>query len=151
MSQVKCISFFSQFQNESQFDPENDTHRKMDVTLKFKFNDPRYRDEFILLLFERNKELGEGIWNIQAPDAVMAYTKAMLLENMALTDWIAKHIIRDPESRIERTELWEFYENTGDGQLKKQEFYKQIKLSGFKEVKSSTMFFKGMRKNEEVW
>jgi len=148
-SRTRIIEYPYQFRSEAQFDPENPTHRRMNNTLKSKFkDDPRYRGEFILILLEINRRLGDGIWNIKTPDAVKVYTKNMILENMEATDWIEKYLVRDADSKMERTLLWEYYQETEDFPLKKQEFFKQIRLSGFKEFKSSKMFFKGMRKND---
>jgi len=145
-ARTRWIEYPFLFKPDALYDPKNGRHKKMDTSLKGKFkDDPRYRDEFILLLLDRNKELGEKIWNIQPPKTIMEYTDTMFQENSELADWISEYLVRDENSQIESASLWRYYQNT-EGKLRKREFFKQIRASGFYEVKNSKMYFKGMRK-----
>ncbi|KAI9008013.1 hypothetical protein BC832DRAFT_591263 [Gaertneriomyces semiglobifer] len=74
--------------------PQSENERKIDRTLKGKFQTPLYRDTFLLMLLKRWKDQLSSNMNIAIPPSVLEFTRAIQAEtNIKCGTWFYKHFV----------------------------------------------------------
>lgn len=94
--------------------PEDESQKLMDPTLKSKFkNDTRYRDTFMLMLLERwQQKLAKGMF-VAPPPSVTKFTREQAGKNLAVGEWFTAHyeITSSDLPGKERFSLKSFYDD----------------------------------------
>jgi len=118
-------------------EPINDNERKIDRTIKDKFeNNIKYRQQFMLMLLENYKKIWDNeknTFNIRIAKQVENATKELLLQNNEFMLWFDENYVKvnDNKLYVKKTGIYDVYK-TENPHVKKNTFYKYMEENGFK-------------------
>lgn len=144
---LKIIEFPYQFVSEPQYDYQ----RLLDSTLKRKFEeDPRYRQQFMLILLAYHKRYVKTREGYQDPPEVHAATKEYIEENNPIAQWFQDNYIvtNDPRDRIKVDDMYTSYHPKPQGFTKKKLGHFMTLLGYKSKINNSTRYYVGMTVKE---
>lgn len=119
--------------------PKLSNEKKVDYTLKEKFNNKKYHQQFIKILLE-NVDLGD---RLNVPEKFVSITNEYFEENDIAYNFFKEYyeITDNKKDYVKKLDLYEHYLTVCDGKpIKKRLFYNQLKERGIEESK-----YMGMR------
>jgi P4 family phage/plasmid primase-like protien len=107
---LRIIEFPFQFVSK----PNQEYQRKIDTSLKQKFDDTKYRQQFMRILLKYHKEYVSGNQTVDVPQEVEGATKEYLEENNPVSKWLNDNFTFTGrcEDRIGCSDMFHRYSNS---------------------------------------
>jgi P4 family phage/plasmid primase-like protien len=142
---IKVIKFPLSFVNK----PVEEHERKIDITLKSTIeNNTDFCLEYLLLLIDCAKDNKDK--EIITPKEVLDQTSNYFTENNPVKIFLDEFIIKNKESKIKASELFEYYNTKSDDKLSSKAFYTSMRSNGISDYLSGGYrYFKGIEIKDE--
>jgi len=142
---IKVITFPLSFVNK----PVEDHERKIDITLKSTIeNNIDFCLEYLLLLLDYAKDNKDK--EIIIPKEVLEQTSNYFTENNPVKIFLDEFTIKNKDSKIKASELFEQFNTKSDDKLSIQTFNKSMRSNGFKDtIIKGYRYFRGLEIKDE--
>lgn len=147
---LKIVEFPFQFVENPQFAYQ----RKIDMTLKDKFQDVKYHQQFMRILLKYYKEFIHRNQNIDDPPEVKEATLEYIESSNPCVEWLRKYyeVTNDSKERISPTNILSQFNHDMNLRLNKDQFSKNMKMLGLESRKLSggSRFYVGLMRKSQI-
>jgi P4 family phage/plasmid primase-like protien len=132
-------------------DPIHNNQRKIDNTIKERFETLEYKQQFMLILISYYNQFIKNNQIIHKPTNTLEVTNEYLDDNNVIKEWLLENyeITNNDKDRIKTTTLLEDYKNTGNNMSSSQlKHYLELLGITYKKTRESRVFT-GLKKNNQ--
>ncbi len=147
VKRINIINFCYKFE----YEPKKDNQKLIDTTIKEKFYDIKYKQQFMLILLEYYSKYIYGNQKIDKPKNILDDTHEYLEENNIIREWLFEkyEITNNIKDRIKTKEVLSDYIFDTGNKITSSQLRHYMDLSGidYKKIGGNTYFLGFIKKN----